>query len=282
MLLRALRAGAEDRTTANRAQTNARVLGAVAADLERERASGLLAPADYAQARAELERRVLAEIGAGAGPPSPHAARATAREAEAMPLRRGVIVAAGVALPFAAALLYAAVGTPAAVRFASSDAAAGVPAAASQTDQRARLQAHLRGQPDDARAWVLLARLSMDGSEFDAAADAYRRALAASPKVARDPLVWCEYADALGMAQSGTLAGPPRVAIERALSLDPEHPRALEMAGSAAYEAREYRAAASYWARLLARIPADTPAHAQLAAAVARAEQRARFELPRS
>ena len=132
---------------------------------------------------------------------------------------------------------------------------------------------HLARNARDGRAWVLLARIDFEADRFTEAADAYAKALAASPKVAADPGVWCEYADALGMAQGGTLAGKPRELIERALALAPGHPKALEMAGSAAYEQREYGVAAQYWSTLLARIPAGTPAHRELAAAVARAQR---------
>ncbi|MCK6428204.1 MAG: c-type cytochrome biogenesis protein CcmI, partial [Burkholderiaceae bacterium] len=146
----------------------------------------------------------------------------------------------------------------------------------------AELEAHLARTPRDARAWVMLARLRMQADLFAPAADAYARAVAVSPKVAADPGVWCEYADALGMAQGGSLAGRPRELIDHALALDAAHPRALEMAGSAAYEARDFRAAAGYWRRLLAQLAPGTPEHAQLAAAIERAELRARFSLPSS
>jgi hypothetical protein len=56
--------------------------------------------------------------------------------------------------------------------------------------------------PRDGRAWALLAML-----EFEA--DRFERAVSTSPKVAADPAVRCEYADALGMAQGGSLAGRP-------------------------------------------------------------------------
>jgi cytochrome c-type biogenesis protein CcmH len=136
--------------------------------------------------------------------------------------------------------------------------------------------------PDDARAWVMLARLRMQRDQFETAAVAYGRALDASAKVARDPLIWCEYADAVGMAQGGSLAGRPRELIDKALLLDAAHPRALEMAGSAAYEAGDFRGASRYWQQLLALLPADSREHAELAAAIARAEQRAKFSLPAS
>ena len=59
-----------------------------------------------------------------------------------------------------------------------------------------------------------------------------------------------------------------------------DHPQALELAGSAAYEAREFSAAARYWQRLIAQVPASDPRHGELAAAVARADKRGRLSLP--
>ena len=78
------------------------------------------------------------------------------------------------------------------------------------------------------------------------------------------------------MAQGGSLAGVPRDLIARALAINPAHPRALEMAGSAAYEARDYESAARYWRELLPQIPARTREHGELAAAIDRAEEFAR------
>lgn len=126
--------------------------------------------------------------------------------------------------------------------------------------------------PPDGRAWVLRARSYMEADRFEDAANAYEKGLAASRKVAADPQVWCELADAIGMAQGGSLRGRPRELVNRALALNPGHPRALEMAGSAAYEAGDHRLAVSYWETLLARIPAGTSTHRELSAAIARAK----------
>jgi cytochrome c-type biogenesis protein CcmH/NrfG len=52
------------------------------------------------------------------------------------------------------------------------------------------------------------------------------------------------------------------------------------MAGSAAYERRDFADAASAWRRLLAQVPNGTAEHAQLSAAVQRAERLAQFALP--
>lgn len=142
-----------------------------------------------------------------------------------------------------------------------------------------RLEAHLRSQPRDGRGWVLLARAHFDSERFADAAAAYERALAVSPKVGRDPAVLCEYADALGMAQGG-LEGRPSELITQALSIDPQHPVALEMAGSAAYEKGRYADAVKHWKLLLATLAPQSDRHQELAAAIERAERKAAVSLP--
>ena len=138
---------------------------------------------------------------------------------------------------------------------------------------REQLVAQLERNPRDGRAWVLFARLEFDADRYAEAAAAFAKAIAASPKVARDPAVWCEYADALGMAQGGSLAGAPRELVMRALSLDPAHPKALEMAGSAAVEARDYATAVKYWRELLALLPERAQMRGELEAAISRADE---------
>jgi cytochrome c-type biogenesis protein CcmH len=252
-------------------RANAAVLRQQLAELERERDLGLLDDAEYGRSHEELQRRLLSEAEAATD----------ARAFGSTPPRRALFVVAA-ALPLAAALLYQQFGHPQLL---------GAPAALLPTEGVAdggggaalrRIEVHLAAAPSDARAWVMLARARMQRDQFAAAADAYRRALDASAQVARDPLVWCEYADALGMSQQGRLAGRPRELIEKALALDATHPRALEMAGSAAYEAGDFRAAARFWKQLLSQLAAESGEHGQLAAAIARAEQRAKFSLPAS
>jgi len=256
----------------SQARTNAEVLRQQLAELEVDRARGLLDEAEFARLRDELQHRLLAEAGPVAG----------AVQGSARPRRALLLYAA--ALPVAAVLLYWQFGHPQLIGAPAADSlrAAADPAHQNGDQLLLRLEAHVASAPDDARAWVMLARARMQRDQFEPAAFAYHRALDASAKVARDPLIWCEYADALGMAQGGRLAGQPRELIGKALALDAAHPRALEMAGSAAYEAGDFRAAARYWQQLLTLLAADSSERAQLAAAIARAEQRAKFSLPSS
>ena len=149
-------------------------------------------------------------------------------------------------------------------------------------DEEQALEQQLKRMPRDGRSWILLARLRMDWNRYDSAVDAYQRGLDVSPKVAADPQVWCELADALGMAQGGSLKGKPRQLIDKALVLNPNHPRALEMAGSAEYEGRNYAEAASYWERLLPKLRAGSAEQREVSAAIERARERAGAGTPAS
>ncbi|CAD5375004.1 hypothetical protein RA210_U80086 [Rubrivivax sp. A210] len=134
--------------------------------------------------------------------------------------------------------------------------------------------------PRDARARVLKARMDLRAERFDLAVAGYRQALEMAPKVARDAGVWVELAEALGLAQGGRLAGEPTALIARALGLDADHPQALDLAGSAAWEAGDFAGAATHWRRLRARLAPGDTRHTELSAAIVRAEQRARLALP--
>jgi len=246
----------------DRAALNAEVYRSQLADLDRELAGGTLTVEEHARMADDLRRRLLAEAREGG--------IASARRA---PRWAAGIVALG--LPALAIGLYLVFGNPASVGLESAadiaqidlSAASGVAATVE------KLEAHLQREPRDARSWIILARLRMEGDRFDAAAAAYAKGLDLSAKVARDPQVWCEYADALGMAQGGTLEGRPRELIDRALSISPNHPKALEMAGSAEYEAGNFKAALGYWERLLAQLPPGSPSYRELATAIERARR---------
>lgn len=260
------------RRTANvsRAAVNVEVLRQQLTELECDRARGLLDEGVFASARDELQRRLVTEaVAADAAPP----ARARSR---------AMLIAVAAVLPLAAIALYGVYGEPRLLRVPTAAALAASIDSVADVDALAQLEAQVAAAPADGRAWVRLARLRMQRDLFEPAALAYARALEVSPKVAGDPQIWCEYADALGMAAGGRLAGRPREMIDKALALDARHPRALEMAGSAAYETDDFRSAVRYWNQLLGQLPVDSTEHAQLAAAVARAERRAQFALPAS
>lgn len=145
---------------------------------------------------------------------------------------------------------------------------------------RQALQEQVQRDPRDGRAWALLAYAEMEAERFEEAAAAFAQAVAVSRKVAADPGVWCDYAEALGMTQEGSLIGRPTELVERALAMRSDYPKALEMAGSAAYERRDFAVAAIYWRRLLPKLAPASPPSKALTAAIARAERMASTSLP--
>lgn len=144
----------------------------------------------------------------------------------------------------------------------------------------AELEQHLQQQPRDYRAWVFKARLEMRAERFDLAVAAYEKAVAGRSKAANDAGMWVEYAEACAMAQGGTLAGEPLRLVHKALGIDARHAQALDLAGSAAWEVRDYANAAMYWQRLLPQLTPGDTRHAELSAAIERAQRLARLSLP--
>lgn len=197
-------------------------------------------------------------------------------------------LAARLALPLAATLLYLWLGDPAALNPRRTELSLALRStdgpldSATARQSEAELQHHLSRHPDDARARVMQARLDLRAQRYAQAAEQFARALAGPSKTARDAGVWVEFAEAQGLAQGGTLAGRPRELVANALAIDPTYPPALDLAGSAAWEAGDYALTVTYWRQLLTQIPSTDPRHAQLQAGIARAEQRARFALPGS
>lgn len=144
----------------------------------------------------------------------------------------------------------------------------------------ADLERHLRFQPSDARALIFKARLDMAAQRYEQAAAGYEKAVDGHSKAAGDPDIWVEYAEARGLAQGGTLAGEPMKLVQKALAIDGNHPQALDLAGSAAWESGDFAATTVYWKRLLKHIPEGSGRHGELSRAITRAEQRAKLSLP--
>jgi cytochrome c-type biogenesis protein CcmH len=191
---------------------------------------------------------------------------------------RGTLLWTAAAALLVAPLLYAKLGAMRVLEDAGVADAVATVSSRPVGHARADLVAHLAHNARDSRGWVLLARLELGEDRFAEAAAAYERALGNS-KAAGDTALWCEYAEALALAQGGRLAGRPREIVGQALSRDPRHHRALELAGSAAVEAGEHAVAASYWRMLLAELPEGSSERRDLRTALAKAELLASIDL---
>ena len=168
------------------------------AELDRDRAEGRLAGAEHAQARLEVQRRMLAadvELDA----PSRDETQAPARDAS-----RAVLLGALFLLPAAALALYLIDGNPGLPSEPMADRiAAGAAASRQEAALIAQLQAKLAKldpHSDQARqGYVLLGNADAGRGEWGAAADAWNQALSAQ----FDPALAAETAEAMTRAAGG-------------------------------------------------------------------------------
>ncbi len=211
------------------------------AELGEDRRAGRLDDDQYAQARGELENRLLEEVpdaGASAVAPTP-------------PRQRAAAIAAAVALPLLAVPLYLALGNPAALRPQQSESAHG-PGQQQMDAMIARLAARLEKNPQDAKGWVMLARAQSVLGRFEAASAAYAKSVEIFPD---DAQLLADYADALAMAHGGRLQGEPERLVARALRADPDNAKALALAGTIAFDTKDYALALKHWEQLRRSIP---------------------------
>ena len=218
------------------------------AQLERDLDAQALDAGDRAQAIEELQRQLLEEAA------QPAQAARPARPWMAW----GMALGLSLALPAAALLLYRQVGDPRAAAALAAGPGASHEDAGQDIEQAvARLAARLQAQPDDLQGWVVLARSYEVLQRYDDAVLAYRKAIERLPD---DAQLLADYADAIGSANKGRLDGPAQAAIDAALAVDPRHPKALALAGMAAYQGGDAALARRHWETVLELLPPDSEA----------------------
>jgi cytochrome c-type biogenesis protein CcmH len=224
-------------------------------ELEADLAAGTLARDQYEDSRRELEARLLDDVrGSGTG-------------ARAVKPGRVAAIAAGIAIPLVAILLYLAVGNPRAL--APQADSHGITRQQIE-DMVERLDARMRENPDDATGWVMLGRSYAVLDRFPEAVSAYANAVKRSPP---DAQLLADYADALAMAQGRRLQGEPERIVAQALKLDPRNVKALALAGTAAFENHDFKGAIAHWRKILEVVPPDSDMADSIRDSIADAEK---------
>ena len=203
-------------------------LAAQVADIERDRAAGLISEAEAQAAGAEARRRLLAA----------HRAAEKKEPAKTGPVARQVSLMLVAAAPAAAFALYVALGNP-----DEKDTDDGLRIAASQppsaanarplAESIASLEERLKTNPDNIDEWVMLAESYANQDRFAEAAEAFGKARALAPTEA---YLHAAEGESLAMAAGGIVNDEAREAFGRALELDAKEPRALFYLAIAAYQ----------------------------------------------
>lgn len=227
------------------------------AELEQDHRNAVLTDSQFQAARRELERRLLEETGSAEG----------ISTKVSLPVSvRTVAVGIAVAIPVVSGLLYWKLGTPLAITHpATADMAAqgnldgGRGPMGGLDALTERLKERLEKNPADGPGWALLARAYVELGRHADAVPIFEKAVQMVPP---DAQLLADYADALGVVQGRKLSGKPEELIEQAMKADPQNVKTLLLAGTVAYNKKQFSRAAILWEQARANLPPDTPPEA--------------------
>ena len=253
--------------------------------------AGALSTPLYEENRAVLERQLLDCVLAPSASPDGATAPAAGPMAAAVPAQKaerlspGLLALLGVVVLAIAGAGYWAMGSPSgagvepggvAAAGAGQNGQASGGAASHQTTAEQieamteKLTARLKDQPDDAEGWAMLGRSYTVLGRHPEALPAYERAIALRTD---DAQLLADYADSLAVKNQRVLAGEPMKWVEKALKIDPRNVKALALAGSNAFDRKDYAGAVKYWEQVVQFGPTDSNYVQQVQASLAEARE---------
>ena len=253
----------EAASSGDASQADAAVYKDQLAEIENDKARGVLSVAEAEAARAEVARRLLRVA-------EPELRIESAAEGSRASI--GLVhSAAMLAIPLVSLGLYLYLGAPGIPGQPLQARLAKSPASASADDLVAKVEARLRQQPDDGKGWDVIAPVYMTQGRYGDAADAYAKA---NSLLGESPARLEGFAMASIRATNGLVNEYARKALARALSLDPKKQElriwialAKEQDGDVTGALADYRA-------LLANAPADATWRGAVEARIADVEAR--------
>lgn len=159
----------------------------------------------------------------------------------------------------------------------SSGGSATSEAAGEGADPIERLRAAAEASSGDAGPWSDLAFAYFQAERFDDAAAAYRRALAIAPDEA---VLWSALGETLVLASKrDPLPAEALAAFEKAVSLDPDDPRARYFLAAKKDLDKDHEGAVAAWLDLLADSPQGAPWEADLVRTIEQVGQMNRIDV---
>ena len=252
------------------------------AQLKQLHASGVLSDEKFEEGKSQLERQILDLVMSGATvevPQSGASAKATPAAAATVGATKPsnlLLVGLAVGVVAIAAAGYFLIGKPAPQgdaeqpQMVSADGkpaphATGADQIAAMTDKLAQ---RLKEKPDDVEGWSMLARSYSVLGRHAEALKAYEKA---SNLRKDDPTLLADYADSLAVNNNSNLEGEPMKLVDRALRLDPKNLKALYLAGTYAFNKKDYTSAITFWEKLVQVGPPGNVFATQVEPAIAEA-----------
>lgn len=248
-------------TDDERKQANIAVYRDQLSELEADLRNGIVSEEQYAQDREEIERRLLEDV----------ATTDTKKTVASAVFARNTAYVFGIGLPLVAVIFYLFVGSPKLIGEPPETASQAGPVAPQERSQEQiaanveKLAKRLESNPSDVQGWTMLARSYSSMERYGEAAGAYAKVTELKPN---DADLLTEYAFVTAMANGRSLEGKPAELIQQALKVEPENAKALQLAGSAAFQAKDYKKAIDYWQRVLKQVPAESEAGREIAARI--------------
>jgi len=211
-------------------------------ELEQQLNNASISATDYEALKAEIESTLADDIdisNQSVDAESPHAPKSN----------KLLIAALCVFLPLAAFGFYALTGTPESFSLAKQSTQEFNEQEIN--DIIASVEQRLKTNPDDIQGWQILSRSYISLGRFKDAKVALKKLIELQGET---PDLLVTLADAANLAAGGSMAGEPSRYVQRALSLDPNHPQALWMAGVSSIQSGDASSAISYWEKLVPQL----------------------------
>ena len=225
-------------------------LGEVERDLER----GLLSAEQARAARTEIERRLLAAADGQdeAAPTEVSAGKAS----HARPVTLGLTVV----VPVVALAIYLSIGAPNTPDLPLAERTDPARVELAEHMEMTRLVGQLASRmeeiPDQPEGWILLGRSYRTLEDYPKAAEAFLRAAELTD---RAPQILSEYAEALVLAENGTIPASAADVFREVVAREPTEPRARYFLGLYRVQEGDVRGALQEWVDLSAVSPAGAP-----------------------
>jgi cytochrome c-type biogenesis protein CcmH len=227
------------------------------AEIDRDVAAEMIAPAEAEAARVEISRRLLAAVDGERGLPAQSNVQ----------LRRLAAVTALIGLPVIAVGFYLWLGSPQLGDFPLAGRTRVAEASQPLENLLAQVEAHLEQNPTDGRGWNVLAPVLARLGRYDEAVRAFRNSITYNGDSAERR---SDLGEALLGAAGGVVTSDAKAEFERAIALSADDPKANYFLGLAAEQDGRNADAAAIWRAMLAKAPANAPWRPAVQAALVR------------
>jgi cytochrome c-type biogenesis protein CcmH len=254
------------------------------AELETDMKEQRLTEEQYTQARRDLERSMIDDLGqTGPSVPLPPP------QAKAHNAGLWALVMIAVSLPILALVLYGvlhisimAVTPDEQISTTQGPSADRMARAAedpnfSIEEMVGRLAARLEQNPNDATGWTMLGRSFTVLKRYPESRDAYAKAYqlrSAGTLTHEDAALLSDYAEAMSLSNDNQIGDEAMILLNKALRLDSNNEKALWLAGMGAFKAGEYKLAGQRWEHLYKLIPGNSEMRRSLQGAIEEAKIR--------